>query len=89
MAGEVITLADFALTTKDELLGAFVMNIVRESKILANIPFTTMDVLSVLNKKWATLPAGQKRNLNEGYTTVKGTTKDEVYETHFYGKRLN
>jgi len=85
MAGDVVTLGDFALTTKDEILGPFVMNIVRESRIMAEIPFVTKDVLSVLNKKWKTLPAGQTRNLNEGYNTVKGTTEDETWEPRFYG----
>jgi hypothetical protein len=85
MAGDVITLADFALTTKDEVLGPFVMNIVRESKIMADIPFVTKDVLSVVNKKWKTLPAGQTRNLSEGYSTVKGLTQDDTWEPRLYG----
>ncbi len=85
MAGDVITLGDFATLTTDKILGPFVMNIVRDSPIMANIPFVTNNALSVINKKWDTLPAGQKRNLNEGYNTVKGTTKDETWEPRFYG----
>ena len=80
-----ITLAEFALTTKDDVLAGFVMNIVRDSPVMANIPFVTKDTLAVVNKKWQTLPAGQKRNLNEGYNAVKGDTKDETWEPYFYG----
>ncbi len=88
MAGEVITLADVALTTKDKVLEKFVKNLIRESKAMGTVPFMTRNVLSVVNKKWKTLPSGQRRNLNEGYTTVKGTTEDETWEPRFYGGEI-
>src|SRR5512146_3246532 len=85
MANNPITLAEFALTTKDEVLEKFVKNLIRVSKAMGTVPFVSKDVLSVVNKKWKSLPAGQTRNLNEGYTQVKGTTQDETWEPRFYG----
>lgn len=69
-----ITLADVALTTKDELLEGFVKNLLRQSAVMGEVPFVTKNVLSVLNKMWKSLPPAQTRLLNEGYTNkVKGT----------------
>lgn len=80
-----VTLAEFALTTTDKVLSKFVKTLIRESKAMGSVPFMNSDVLSVVNKKWQTLPAGQTRNLNEGYSQVKGTTKDETWEPSIYG----
>lgn len=81
-----VTLADVALTTKDELLEAFVKNLIRNSKAMGTVPFITKNVLSVINKKWKSLPPLQKRLLNEGYANyVKGTTEDESWEPAFVG----
>jgi hypothetical protein len=85
MAGDVVTLADVALTTQDKVLEKFVKNLIRQSKAMGTVPFVTKNVLSVVNKKWKTLPAGQRRDLNEGYQTVKGDTQDETWEPKFYG----
>ncbi len=80
-----ITLAELALTTKDEILSKFVKNLIRQSKAMGTVPFTSKNVVSLVNKKWQTLPAGQKRLLNEGYSQVKGNTKDEAWELSIYG----
>lgn len=81
-----ITLADVALTTKDEVLEAFVKNLIRQSPALGMIPFVTKNVLSMINKKWNTLPPLQFRNLNEGYANkVKGTTEDNSWEPGIVG----
>lgn len=85
MANNPITLAEFALTTKDEILEKFVKNLIRQSKAMGSVPFVSKDVLSVTNNKWQTLPGGQSRRLNEGYSQVKGDTKAEQWEPKFYG----
>lgn len=85
MANNPITLAELALTTKDEVLEKIVKNLIRESKAMSTVPWVSKDVMSLVNKKWLTLPAGGTRNINEGYSQVKGTTKDETWEPRFYG----
>lgn len=81
-----ITLADLALTTKDELLESFVKNLIRQSPAMSSIPWVTKNVLSMINKKWKSLPPLQQRLLNEGYANkVKGTTEDESWEPAFMG----
>lgn len=60
-------------------------NLIRVSKAMGTVPFVNRNVLGVVNKKWQTLPSGQTRNINEGYSQVKGTTKDEPWDTKFYG----
>lgn len=85
MAENPITLAEFALTTKDVVLEKVTKNLLRESKAMGTVPFINRNVMSVTNKKWQTLPAGGNRNLNDGYSQVKGDTKDETWETKFYG----
>mgnify|MGYP001578122845 CR=1 FL=1 len=85
MASNPVTLAEFALTTKDKVLEKIAKNLVRESKAIGTVPWVSMDVMSVVNKKWQTLPAGGTRNINEGFSQVKGSTKDESWEPRFYG----
>lgn len=60
-------------------------NLIRESNVIGVVPFINKNVPSVLNKKWSALPAGGRRLINEGFTIVKGVTKDETWEPAFYG----
>lgn len=81
-----ITLADVAMTTKDEVLEAFVKNLIRQSPAMGTIPWVTKNVLSMINKKWKSLPPLQQRLLNEGYANkVKGTVEDESWEPAIQG----
>src|SRR5512146_286855 len=84
----VINLADVALVTKDEVLSKFVKNLIRESTAMGTIPWTTKNVLSLINKKWKSLPEGQTRELNAGYSNVKGETTEDSWEPRFYGFQL-
>lgn len=81
-----ITLADVALTTKDEVLESFVKNLIRTSPAMGTVPWVTKNVLSMINKKWKSLPPLQQRLLNEGYALkTKGTTEDESWEPAIQG----
>lgn len=49
MAANPVTLAELALTTRDEILEKIVKNLIRESRAMATVPFVNKNVLSVIS----------------------------------------
>lgn len=78
-----VTLEDIALNTTDKTLEKLVKNMLRQSKAIGTVPWVTKNVLSLKNRKVKTLPDGQTRELNEGYSNVRGEVKEDTWEPRF------
>lgn len=70
-----VTLNDIAKQSKDPLRTAVIENLIRDSDLLAILPFENVDALTSVAVRWQNLPAVAFRKINNGYTEASGQTE--------------
>jgi len=73
-----VTLADHAKQETDPLRKGILMNLLRQSDVLALIPFEVVGSLDSIAIRWQTLPTAGFRKINAGYTEGSGKTEQIV-----------
>jgi len=75
-----VTLAHVAKTSNKPLEKAVIMNLLRFSDVLADLPFRNVDSLTNVAVRWTSLPTSAFRKINAGYTASIGDT-EQVWES--------
>jgi len=70
-----VTLNDYAKQATQPLRKGIILNLLRQSDVLAEVPFETVNALSNIAIRWNTLPDAGFRKINAGYTEGGGTTE--------------
>lgn len=70
-----VTLADHAKQETDPLRKGILMNLLRQSDVLALIPFEVVSALDSIAVRWQTLPTAGFRKVNAGYSEGSGKTE--------------
>ncbi len=73
-----VTLTDHAKQETDPLRKGVLMNLLRQSDVLALIPFEVVSSLDSIAIRWQTLPTAGFRKINAGYSEGSGKTEQIV-----------
>lgn len=83
-----VTLADVASTETEPLRKGIIMNLIRDSNLLARIPFDNVDSLQNISVRARTLPSGAWRRINEGYTADEGAFEQVQEAVYGFGGEI-
>lgn len=71
-----VSLADIAKASVEPAQKGFILDLLRNSDLLASVPMIDVPGLKVTATRWQTMPSAGFRKLNAGYTESTGTTED-------------
>jgi hypothetical protein len=71
-----VSLADIAKVSAEPMQKGFILDLLRNSDLLASIPLEDVTGLKVTATRWQTMPSAGFRKLNAGYTESTGRTED-------------
>jgi len=74
-----VTLNDLAKLSREPLRTMVIEDLVRDSDLLAIVPFESINTLETIVTSWDTLPSVGFRKIGGGYTESSGTHKQDKY----------
>lgn len=85
----MLTLNELAKITPEPATKAIVLDLLRQSKILAMIPIDDVDAFKVTATRWQTLPSVSTRKIGGTYTESTGTVEQLEDSLFVYGGEIS